>query len=54
MPAPDYLICLNCESPCYVFEWEEGEIVEAACLVCGEEDPEEFLSQEEFDELTES
>ena len=53
MAAPDYLICLNCESPCYVFEWEDGEILEALCTVCGEEDVEEFLAPEEFDELTE-
>ena len=53
MAAPDYLICLNCESPCYIFEWEDGEIREALCTVCGEEDLEEFLTPEEFDELTE-
>ena len=24
MSSPEYLICLECETPCYVFEWEDG------------------------------
>ena len=31
----DYLICKNCNTPCYVFEMETGAIREAQCLVCG-------------------
>lgn len=52
MSAPEYLVCLNCESPCYVFEWKEGEITEALCEVCGNDDLDEFLSPTELDELT--
>ena len=26
MASPEYLICLECETPCYVFEWEDGKI----------------------------
>ena len=26
--TPDYLICLECESPVYVFEWKDGVIKE--------------------------
>ncbi len=52
MSAPEYLICLNCESPCYVFEWEDSEgVTEALCTVCGADNPDEFVSQEDFDAL---
>ena len=41
---PDYLICLECEAPVYLFEWEEGKLTEAQCATCGNEDltPEEW------------
>lgn len=52
MAAPDFLVCLNCESPCYVFEWEEGETSEALCQVCGNDNPEEFATPEDFDALS--
>ncbi len=51
MPAPEYLICLNCESPCYVFEWREDELQEAICEVCGNDESDQFLTQEDFDAL---
>jgi len=34
----DYLVCKECQSPCYVFETEGGRILEAQCQVCGNED----------------
>ncbi|MCB1054410.1 MAG: hypothetical protein KDD11_02725 [Acidobacteria bacterium] len=49
--APEYLLCIECETPCYTFEWEEGQVVEALCLTCGNDDPAGFLSQEELDAL---
>jgi len=51
MPAPEYLICLNCETPCYDFEWTNNKIVEILCGVCGVEDPDEFATEEDFDAL---
>lgn len=51
MARPEYLICLNCESPTYVFEWEEDAVVEAFCELCGNEEVDQFLSDEEFDAL---
>jgi len=51
MPAPEYLICLNCETPCYSFEWQSNKITEILCDVCGLEDPDEFASEEDFDAL---
>ena len=39
----DYLICRNCESPCYVFELDSKQrIVSAFCQVCGGDDAEDF------------
>lgn len=49
--TPEFLICLDCETPCYVFEWEDGEVTEILCEVCGNEDPEQFVTDEEFDQL---
>ncbi len=51
MPGPDYLICLECETPTYIFEWVEGRVVEAVCAVCGNEDPAAFLSEDEYEEM---
>ena len=48
---PDYLICLECESPVYLFEWNDGKIIEATCTVCGEEDPSAFATEEEYEAL---
>ena len=51
MAAPDFLICLNCESPCYVFEWTDEGVQEALCLVCGNDEPDQFVTEEEFDAI---
>jgi len=51
MAAPDYVVCINCESPCYIFEWKDDQLTEAMCEVCGNEDVEEFLTPEDFDTL---
>ena len=50
--APDYVICLECESPCYVFEWEDDKITEAVCTVCGNDDPGQFATESDFEEIT--
>lgn len=52
MAAPEYLICLECETPCYVFEWKEDGATEALCEACGNDDPEQFVTPDEFDALT--
>ncbi len=52
MFAPDYVICVECESPCYIFEWENERLAEVLCEVCGNEDIDLFLTQEDWDELT--
>jgi hypothetical protein len=52
MAAPEFLICLNCETPCYTFEWEDGTLTEAACQVCGNDEPEQFIIEEDFEALS--
>ena len=43
--SPDYLICLECETPCYSFEWQDGKLSEILCLACGNDEPDQFLSE---------
>ena len=52
MSGPEYLICLDCETPCYVFEWHDGEIKEALCEACGNDDPDQFALPEDYDEMS--
>lgn len=53
MHTPDFLICLECESPCYIFEWRGDKVLEALCQVCGNDDPELFVTPAEMEDLTE-
>jgi hypothetical protein len=50
--TPDYLICLECESPIYVFEWKDGAVKEAICDVCGNDDPQQFATEDEYEDLS--
>lgn len=50
--GPEFLICLDCETPCYTFEWKEGNIIEAQCMMCGEEDVDSFATEEDFEALS--
>lgn len=47
----DYLICLECESPCYIFEFKSEILIEAMCEVCGNDDVDLFLPEEDFEGL---
>jgi hypothetical protein len=49
--TPDYLICLECESPVYIFEWRDGKVTEAFCDTCGNEDPPQFATEDEYEAL---
>ena len=51
MAAHEYLICLDCESPCYEFEYKDGKIVEILCEVCGNDQTDQFATSEEADAL---
>lgn len=47
---PEFLICLNCETPSYTFEYREGKILTALCMTCGNDDSTEFMTEAEFDQ----
>ncbi len=43
MEEVDYLVCNNCETPCYVFELDvKGKFATAFCQMCGNDDAETF------------
>ena len=49
--APEFLICLECETPCYTFEFSVGELSEATCMACGNDDLDHFLTEEDFEAI---
>lgn len=51
MASPDYVVCLECETPCYVFEWQDGKLTEVLCTACGNDDTDQFAAPEELEEL---
>jgi hypothetical protein len=50
--SPEYLICLECETPCYDFSWEDGEVDEVLCAMCGNDVPDQFITEEDFEALS--
>ncbi|MCP3959393.1 MAG: hypothetical protein GY719_16205 [bacterium] len=52
MDQPEYLLCINCETPCYTFEWVDLQVKEAVCTVCGADDPDDFITEEDFEAMT--
>ncbi len=52
MASPEYIVCLECETPCYVFEWEDGKLSEAFCQACGNDDPDQFALPEDIEEMS--
>lgn len=51
MEGPEFLLCLECETPCYTFEWRYDRLEEVLCEVCGNEDPDSFISEEDYDAM---
>lgn len=51
MDAPEYLICLECETPCYTFDWGPDGLTEVQCMACGCDQLEQFMSEEEFEAM---
>jgi hypothetical protein len=43
----DYLICSQCGTPCYVFDMDGSRIVDATCLVCGNDAISQFTLGED-------
>lgn len=50
--TPDFVICFDCESPIYTFEWDGSKVTEAVCDTCGNDHPSMFSTEEEFEELS--
>jgi translation initiation factor 2 beta subunit (eIF-2beta)/eIF-5 len=50
MSVPEYLICLNCETPTYSLDYENEKLVSVLCTTCGNDDPAEFMSETELEE----
>jgi hypothetical protein len=51
MDEPEYLICLECETPTYQFEFgENGKLLSVICNTCGNDDVSEFMTENELEE----
>ena len=48
----EWIECRACETPCYTFEVDQrrGVLATALCLVCGNDDPNEFRIPEPGEE----
>lgn len=51
MEEPEYLICLQCETPTYQFEFSNGKLSAAVCGTCGNDDPSDFMTEAELEEM---
>ena len=47
---PEYLICLQCDTPTYQFEYVKGKLAQAVCNTCGADDPSDFATEAEIEE----
>jgi hypothetical protein len=51
MSDPEYLICLQCETPTYQFEFDDnGKLITVLCGTCGTDDPDDFASESELED----
>lgn len=50
MDEPEYLICLQCETPTYQFEFNNGKVTTVSCQTCGADDPSDFVTESELEE----
>ena len=51
MSEPDFIICNECDSPVYVFDWQDGRIANAMCTSCGNDKPAYFTTEEDYGEM---
>lgn len=52
MEEPEYLICLQCETPTYQFEFANGKLATVICNTCGADDLSDFMTEAELEEQT--
>jgi hypothetical protein len=50
MEEPDYLICLQCDTPTYLFEYVNGTLTSVMCNTCGNDELSDFLTEAEYEE----
>ena len=51
MSDPEYLICLQCETPTYQFEYDsKGKLATVLCAACGNDDTTDFMTEAELEE----
>lgn len=51
MEPPDYIICLECDTPVYTFEWDGSRVKDAICTACGNEKASLFTTEEAYGEM---
>jgi hypothetical protein len=51
MSEPDFIICNECDSPVYVFDWQDNQIKNAMCTSCGNDKPAYFTTEEDYGEM---
>jgi len=51
MDAPDFIICLECDTPVYTFDWDATRITGGICTFCGNEKPMRFSTEEAYEEM---
>ena len=52
MDEPEYLICLECETPTYQFEFANGKLSVIVCAACGNDEVSDFATEAEYDEMS--
>jgi hypothetical protein len=52
MEEPEYLICLQCDTPTYQFEFDSGKLTSAICNTCGADDLSDFMTEAELEEMS--
>jgi hypothetical protein len=52
MDEPEYLICLDCETPTYQFEFTNGKLSAIVCAACGNDDIASFATETEYEEMS--
>ena len=52
MDEPEYLICLQCETPTYQFDYAGGKLASIVCTACGNDDVSDFATEAEYEEMS--
>ena len=50
MDEPEFLICIQCDTPTYDFEFNLDKVTAVLCATCGNDDVKEFMTEAEYEE----